>query len=258
MTQQNWMEVTFANSRGLTLAGLLHAPEGNTKPVVIMCHGFSGGKEGGGMALQMGEELGTLGFNVLVFDFSGIGASQGLFEDITLTGQIDDLRAAVDWCTSRGMGPVYTLGRSFGGTTAICHGARDTRVAGVCTWAAPASLVEVFGPMADGPVDDEGEMYALAGPQGIAYLRKGFFTDLEQYDVPALAGQLAPRPLLLIHGQNDNVVPPRDAELIYNGAREPKQLIPIPGGDHQLSNHYRLVWDICFQWLKNACDAINL
>lgn len=250
MTNIKWQKITFKNTRGLRLAGLLHAPAGMTGPVVVVCHGFTGGKEGGGRALAMGEKLGARGYNVFLFDFSGNGESEGLFENITLTGQIDDLHCAVNWCTGKGMGPVFTLGRSFGGSTVICHAAGDPRVAGVCTWAAPARLKELFTQFADGPVDEEGDLYALAGNEGIAYLRRAFFTDLERYDIPNLAGQIAPRPLLVIQGESDDVVPPGDAGLIFNGAGEPKQLVYVPGADHQFSAHYRQVWNIFFNWLK--------
>lgn len=252
---KNWQPVRFRNFRGLSLAGLLHDPVGPGGPVVVICHGFTGGKEGGGMAMDMGEELGTRGFNTLLFDFSGSGESEGLFENITLANQVDDLKSAVDWCIAAGMGPVFTLGRSFGGTTAICHGATDHRVAGVCTWAAPARLKELFTEFAEDPVDDEGDLYAMAGEEGIIYLRKAFFDDLDRHDVPALAGRISPRPLLVIQGEKDAVVEPADAGLIYAGAREPKEVLYIPGADHQFSQHHGQVWDACFAWLEKSLKS---
>lgn len=248
--QTAWQRVKFKNSAGLNLAGLLHAAENKTGPVVIVCHGFTGSKEGGGMAQAMGEELGARGCNVLLFDFRGNGESEGKFEDLTLSGQIDDLKSAVDWCIAAGMGPVFTLGRSFGGTTVICHAAADPRVAGVCSWAAPARLVELFNEFTEGPAGDDGDLYALAGEEGVIYLRKAFFDDLAGFDVPALAGKIAPRSLLVIHGESDDVVPPEDADLIFTGAGEPKKLVKVPGADHQFSRHHRTVWDIYFNWLE--------
>ncbi len=248
--ENRWQKVSFKNSRGLVLAGLLYTAPGTGGPVVVVCHGFTGSKEGGGKARAMGEMLSTRGFNTLLFDFSGNGESEGLFENLTLSGQVDDLKSAVDWCISSGMGPVFTVGRSFGGTTAICHGAIDTRVAGVCTWAAPARLRELFTEFAEGPVDEDGDMYALAGEEGIIYLRKAFFDDLELHDVPALAGKISPRPLLVIQGEKDAVVDPADAKLIYDNAGEPKEIHIIPGADHQFSRHQREVWSILSSWLE--------
>lgn len=249
MSKQDWKALQFNNSSGITLSGLLHTAGNSDGSVVIVCHGFTGSKEGGGMAQTMGEELGAHGYNVLLFDFSGNGESGGKFENITLSGQIDDLKCAVDWCITAGMGPIYTLGRSFGGTSAICHAANDLRVAGVCTWAAPAQPKDIFSEIADDPVDAKGELYTLVGEKGIAYLRKAFFNDLENFDVPDMAGRISPRPLLIIQGEKDEVVPPNDAELIFKGAKEPKKIAYIPEADHQFSQHHRIVWDTYFAWL---------
>ena len=239
----NWQNINFKNSAGLNLVGLLHTPDTIHGPVVIVCHGFVGSKEGGGMALRMGEELGQRGYNVLLFDFSGIGESEGLFEQTTLSDQIDDLKCAVDWCMAAALGPVYTTGRSFGGTTALCHAANDLRVEGVCTWAAPARLKVLFNGYAEQPA---------ANQEGGIYKSKKFFDDRDGFDIPAMAGLIAPRPLLIIHGEKDEVVNPADAQLIYASAGEPKRLVCIPHANHRFIGHHRLVWDTFFAWLEST------
>ncbi|HEX5416162.1 MAG TPA: dienelactone hydrolase family protein [Chloroflexota bacterium] len=44
--------------------------------------------------------------------------------------------------------------------------------------------------------------------------------------------RLAPRPILIVQGENDQVVPADCANYIYDKAQEPKQLVVIPGADH--------------------------
>ncbi len=250
-----WQKVFFQNSRGLLLAGLLCGGPGNTRGVIINCHGFTGSKEGGGRALEMGEELVRQGWACLVFDFAGNGESEGNFADLTLSGQIDDLTCAVSWALEQGFCRVVTVGRSFGGTTAICQGARDPRVAGVCTWAAPARPWELFYGLTDEPLEGPAETVALASEGGLIYLKKDFFFDLRQYDVPRCASLLAPRPLLVIHGTRDNLVPPEDARLIYEAAREPREVVLLEGADHRFSQHHRMVWDALFDWLSRHFAA---
>jgi putative redox protein len=128
-----WGKVSYLNKQGLKLSGLLYSGA-NRETIVIVCHGFLGSKEGGGRALAMAEEIGKLGYATLLFDFSGCGESEGAFADITLTRQIEDLTCSVDYNQESGFKKIITLGRSFGGTTALCHGALDKRTAGVCTW----------------------------------------------------------------------------------------------------------------------------
>ncbi|MHB8157838.1 MAG: alpha/beta hydrolase [Desulfocucumaceae bacterium] len=139
--------ISFLNGRGQKLSGLLSpGPVQERSAVVIVCHGFSGSKEGQGMAVDMAQFLAKNGFSSFLFDFAGCGESEGKFEDITLSGQIDDLKSAVDFCLDMGFSSAITQGRSFGGTTALCHGASDSRIKGVCTWAAPASLSDLYRP----------------------------------------------------------------------------------------------------------------
>lgn len=244
--------VFFNNSRGEKLAGLFFSGSGGeSRPVVAVCHGFTGSKEGRGMAVEMAEFLAKNRFSALLFDFAGCGESEGKFEDISLSGHIADLKSAVDYCLENSAGPVITMGRSFGGTTAICHAASDTRVAGVCAWAAPASLIDLFTGFTDEDISgDENELVTLAGAEGLIHLKKSFFSDLAGYDVPRCSSLISPRPLLVVQGTADDVVPPREAQLIFSSAGEPRELIYIEGADHQFSAGRRATWDVTLKWLE--------
>ncbi|MCL6609996.1 MAG: alpha/beta hydrolase [Peptococcaceae bacterium] len=252
------VRVHFENKKGERLAGLLFSGNKENLPVVVVCHGFTGSKEGQGKAVEMAGFLARNNYACLLFDFAGCGESQGRFEDLTLSGQIADLASAVDFCLEKGLGPVVTLGRSFGGTTAICHAASDPRVKGVCSWAAPASLTDLFLDFAgDDLPEDENAMVALAGNEGIVHLRKSFFTDLSAHVVPRCASLISPRPLMVIHGTKDGVVPPSEASIIFNAAGHPKEIALVEGADHQFSAHYTQVWGIFLEWLENTVFGIR-
>ncbi|MCL6635056.1 MAG: alpha/beta hydrolase [Peptococcaceae bacterium] len=245
----SWQRVTYPNGRGLKLAGLMHAgPEKDA--VVVVCHGFTGSKEGGGRAVAMAEELGRLGYAALLFDFSGCGESEGDFADISLSGHIGDIRSSIDFCLKLGFRRVVTAGRSFGGTAALCQGGSDPRVGGVCTWAAPADLAGVFSGFRNRAMESGGDLVPLSGEAGTVHIRKSFFSDLERHDVPRQAALLAPRPLLVVHGSADSVVPVENAQAIYGAAGRPKELRIIPGADHQFTGRHREAWEALFQWLK--------
>lgn len=247
------IKADFKNRKGEKLAGLLFPGTKTDAPVVVMCHGFTGSKEGQGKAVEMARFLVQNGYACLLFDFAGCGESEGSFEDITLSGHVDDLTSAVDFCLEKGLGPVVTLGRSFGGTTALCQAASDRRVKGVCTWAAPASLLELFlGFTGEDLPGDENAPVAIAGNEGIVYVRKSFFTDLSACDVPRCASLISPRPLLVVQGTRDEVVPPGQASLIFNAAGNPSEICFVEGADHQFSAHYGQVWKIFLDWLKKT------
>ena len=248
MRNFTWQKIKYPNETGLGLAGLLYAAE-PAGTVIIVCHGFTGSKEGGGRALTMAEELGARGYAVLLFDFSGCGESEGAFAELTLTRHIGDLRASVTYCCNLGFQRILTLGRSFGGTTALCLGRAGGAVAGVCTWAAPGALRELFVPLRRQNMDPSLATLKLSDEDDALQIKKEFLTDLDRYDVFDLAGRIAPSPLLLIHGARDEVVPEKNARLIYQAAGQPKRITVLPQGDHQFTACHEVVWQEYFAWL---------
>ena len=63
------------------------------------------------------------------------------------------------------------------------------------------------------------------------------------------AGRLAPRPLLLVHGEDDTRLPPRCSEQIFEWAKEPKELAIIPGAGHGLRECRDELADLLKRWL---------
>ncbi|MDD4168961.1 MAG: alpha/beta hydrolase [Desulfotomaculaceae bacterium] len=245
-----WKKAIYPNNSGLKLSGLLYTgPVYET--VIIVCHGFTGSKEGGGRAIMMAEELGLLGYSTLLFDFSGCGESEGNFADISLTRHIEDIQCSVDFSRGLGFKQVITVGRSFGGTAAICLGRFDGDVAGVCAWAAPGAVQEVFSRYRERAEKVKGELVPLSEDEGSAKINKSFFTDLDRYDVFSRATLIAPAPLLIIHGDSDQTVPVKNAQAIYDAAVEPKKIKIIRGADHQFTGQYQVVWEVFFEWLQD-------
>ncbi|NLW90828.1 MAG: alpha/beta hydrolase, partial [Syntrophomonadaceae bacterium] len=132
------MESFFIEKDGRSIAACRSIPECDY--IIIICHGFRGAKENSGKLVPFAKRLNNIGYGVLAFDFSGSGASDGDFKDITLSGQAEDLRCVINYVSSRYNQPIYLLGRSFGGTTVLAAGAGDTRVAGYILWSAPVLL----------------------------------------------------------------------------------------------------------------------
>ncbi|GAB6274738.1 MAG: alpha/beta fold hydrolase [Peptococcaceae bacterium] len=241
-----WSKVGFNNSRGLKLAGLCCVTAGKRGPMVVVCHGLAGSKEGRGRAVEMAEELAGHDWSTFLFDFTGVGESEGIFNELTLTRQIDDLANAVSWCRRQGFNPIIVQGRSFGGTTSLALAAHDYRVAGVCIWATPAVLerLVVGHPK---PLQDVTEKTLMENK--VVLLKNDFLKDIKKYSITHCASLISPRPLLVIHGVQDEVVPGFEAEAIYRAAGEPKELVWVEGGDHQFTTTYRQVWEIFFSWL---------
>jgi fermentation-respiration switch protein FrsA (DUF1100 family) len=56
--------------------------------------------------------------------------------------------------------------------------------------------------------------------------------DASQLRPIDVIGRIAPRPVMLIHGIQDDIVPVRHAQTLFKAAEEPKELWVVPGAHH--------------------------
>jgi pimeloyl-ACP methyl ester carboxylesterase len=64
-----------------------------------------------------------------------------------------------------------------------------------------------------------------------------------------VVGELAPKPLLLIHGDADTILPHESSQALYDRAGEPKTIKILPGVGHRLSEAADEVFDLVRDWL---------
>ncbi len=241
----NTKEFTIPAGGGL-LAAVLHTSAGRKSGItVIICHGFRGSKEGGGRAAALAVEMACRGFAALRFDFTPLGR---------LSSQVDELRAVVDYCRAKLGSRLVLLGRSMGGSAALAVTAADRSIAGLCLWSTPCDLHEAFRiSLGEGYARlAGGETLDLADEFGHLRLTPAFLGDFDRFDLLADAGRLAGRPLLVIHGEKDEIVPLKQAEKISDHAAGPKKLIVIPGGDHRFLTGYGQASAAVLSWLTST------
>jgi pimeloyl-ACP methyl ester carboxylesterase len=64
-----------------------------------------------------------------------------------------------------------------------------------------------------------------------------------------LAGRLAPRPLLVVHGKTDTRPPYSCGVQMYHWAQEPKQLVLYEGAEHRLDECADALDQLLLQWI---------
>src|ERR1044071_5406747 len=102
--------ISFKNSRGDLLSGVLHVPENApARAPAILCHGMDSTKNSGKL-IFLGEALATRGVLALRFDFAYVGESSGRFEDLTCSCEVEDLRGASRFVQPRHVGKIAIFG----------------------------------------------------------------------------------------------------------------------------------------------------
>jgi alpha/beta superfamily hydrolase len=203
-------------------------------PAVVILHGIPRSKPTPGDPgyAPMARELAQLGFLSLFLNFRGCGESEGNFH---ILGWSEDLQSLIDWLRKeyapRG---IALLGFSGGGAVAIYTAARDKRVSAVVSASSPANF-DALG--ADGKLDAwmQGfrEIGLIRDPDFPASL-PAWLKEFEQVKPIDWVDKIAPRPVLFIHGEKDEIVPLDHARLLFEKAGEPKELFIIKNAPHRL------------------------
>jgi pimeloyl-ACP methyl ester carboxylesterase len=225
--------ITFSNHRRQTLVGILHEPDrSEAASAVILCHGMESNKESAKL-VAMSRELAAKGILALRFDFSGSGESEGKFEEMTYSGEVEDLRAAYEVVMKYRPKKIGVLGSSMGGTVALLFAAEEQNVAALVTIAAPVHP-ERFSERLSTPEDTE--QWRAQG--FIEYhgrrLNVSLLHDLEVLDVPKAARKIS-CPVLVIHGDKDDIVPVEEGHELFAELAAPKRLCIIEGSGHRLT-----------------------
>jgi alpha/beta superfamily hydrolase len=240
---------------GLRLAGELRVPSrSGAHPALCICHGIPAAPpdpDDRGYSL-LAERFCRAGFVTLIFNFRGTGKSQG---NLDLPGWSRDLRAALDFLYDRSEADrthFCLLGFSGGAAVSVHAAAHDPRVSSLATCACPAdfnSLYEEQDPR------DAIERFRQIGavrdrdfPPSIEEWQRGFetVTPINWID------RISPRPLLLVHGDADEVIPLEHARRLYGKAKQPKELKIIPGAKHRLRLD-EAAMSFVLEWLKARC-----
>jgi putative redox protein len=253
------VERLFTSSEGIGIWGHLARPRsarGTWTPGLVIGHGFPVGKGGGRLTAKSFPELADriateLGWAVLVICCRGSGDSEG---DFSLAGWLDDLRAAVDHLSGiDDVGGVWMAGFGTGGALTICAAATDERVRGVAAMGTPAD----FDDWASHP------RRLLLHAREVGIIRTPDFPpsfdqwarELRTIRAVEAAPELAPRPLLVLHGSDDESVPVFDARVLAD-AHGHADLRIVEGASHQLRHDPRAV-AVLLGWLDRQRNLVH-
>ena len=238
-------------SGGLLLAAHLARPPvavGGSFPGLVICHGYPSGTGELELAAETLPELADraateMGWVALAIACRGCGESEGSF---SLTGWLDDLSAAIDHLVSgERVVDVWLVGFGTGGALAVCAGARDQRVRGVATIGSPADFEDWAGHPRR--VLDHAREVGLIKEPGFPPSIELWARGFQEIRATACVQRFAPRPLLVMHGSDDDVVPVIDARVLAD-AHGSADLRIFDGAGHRLRHDPRAM-AVLLGWL---------
>lgn len=256
-------------SAGLKLSGVVNTPDdlrpGERRAAFLVLHGFGGNKDGHGQ-MVVAKQLTEWGYVTLRFDFRGCGESEGEHGRIICLDQVADTRNALSYLATRpevDAERIALLGSSFGAAVAVYTGGADERVAAVIScggWGdgerkfrgqhpTPEAWARFTNMLAEGKRYREHTGKSLMVPRyeivpipeklrnrtsqgSIMEFPAETAQSMVDFRADDQVGNIAPRPLLLLHSANDSVTPTRESIEMFKRAKRPAELHLLSDVDH--------------------------
>ena len=226
--------ITFPGHSGDMLAARLDLPAGPPLGYALFAHCFSCSMNVLA-ASRVSQGLVDEGFAVLRFDFTGLGASEGDFENTNFSSNVQDLVVAANWLTETYGRVDVLIGHSLGGAACIVAANQLPMVKAVATIGAPSDAGHVLNQISDhlGTIEDIGSADVKLAGRSFTILKQ-FVDDVRDAKVCHAASTLR-RPLLVLHSPLDEVVGIENASGLFVAARHPKSFVSLDDADHLLT-----------------------
>jgi fermentation-respiration switch protein FrsA (DUF1100 family) len=207
----------YPSLNGKKLYAILFKTPQTPKGTIVHFHGNFGNVSNHFMQSQF---LVNHGFDVLLFDYEGYGGSEG---DPGPKVMVEDGIATVRYAEAHLRPPgkgVVVFGQSIGAAVATVVTAQDPSIKGAVLEAGFNSYRSIARDVLKRSV--------------WTWAVYPFYPLLlgRTYDPERHIAKISPRPVLLIHGDKDHVVPMWMSKRLFERAREPKELHIVKGADH--------------------------
>lgn len=218
-------DVSFPTTDGLTLRGWFVPADQSDAPAVVYAPATSHDQRSG---LSLVAAFHDAGYHVLLFSYRGHGLSDGRKGSFTYgDAESKDVDAAVQFLhETKGVRRIGLVGHSVGAVSAILSAARNAQVGAVVAVAPFTCVTEVWKTNRPSVVPP----FILDWTLWVAEKTRGFRS--EEICAMGVIDEIAPRPVLLIHGTEDRRITLEQVRRLFSAAEEPKSLWLVEGATH--------------------------
>lgn len=213
-----YSDIVLRTPDNLQLHGWLLPPQGTLKGTVYFLHGNA---ENISTHLQSVYWLPKEGYQVFLIDYRGYGLSEGEPE---LPAVLNDIKTGFDWLIhqpSTSGKPIFLLGQSLGASMGIYFIATTPDAKSHLSAAVLDAPFTAYSDIARHVASRSWITWALQYPAS--------WLMISGHDPIDFIAAIAPVPILLIHSNDDKVIPFEHSTRLYSMAIEPKSKINTRG-----------------------------
>lgn len=229
-----YKQFDFYGQNGQLLSGRFEIPIGQLKAIAIFAHCFTCSKNVKA-ATAISSSLAEKGIGVLRFDFTGLGNSEGDFQNTNFSSNVEDIVYAFNALKKQHKAPEILIGHSFGGAAVLKAATLLQEITSVVTIAAPSCTSHVAHLFKDNLEQIKKQERSEVDLSGRKFtITNQFVKDINETDI--LTGvSTFKKALLVMHSPTDNIVSINHAADIFKAAKHPKSFISLDSADHLIS-----------------------
>lgn len=217
-------------------------------PIVLICHGFKGDKYEWDRFPETAIALNKIGFDSLIFDFSGSGENER--ELITLSKQARDLEDVYDWVINQGYSNIAAIGLSFGGLTLLVANLPEIKTK--VFWAPGFYLKKMFPSSMVKNLKKKPLRIPSSGEFEPITIDHTFVEDLSNYDSNSYLNSLV-IPTIIIQGTGDTTIGLDNTREAFKHLPQDDhhKLVEIDDATHDFKGDHLVKFiELTIDWLK--------
>ena len=249
----NQTSLVFQDSKGRKVSAILTESEFPTTRLVVLCHGFLSNKLST-TNRRLTELLTKQGISTFCFDWFGMGESEGTFAELTVSACCDDLEQALTYVRTKGYTRIGLVGSSYGGLIATLIASYDSSLLALGLKCPVPDFPEMlrleFGQDVMDRWKSTGEIPDVVGSDKPITLHYAFYEECLTHDAYAAAHTIKV-PTLIVHGDQDELVPLHQIEKLEQSIAGEKGLHLLPGANHHFGrpDDFRKMTTLLADWM---------
>ena len=225
-------EFLFPGSGNSSLSARIYSSNTKNNKGVLFSHGLFSSKDGYKIT-HLADGIVSCGYDLMTFNFSSSENPGHDVRKISVTGQVQELSAAVNEFQRRGISKIHIMGSSMGAAVTLLYAASaEAAVESLILIATPLDLLSIIpGMTAEKALQlDDSAFSEISGIK----VSNIFFREIAHISMLDAVRKIK-SPVLLIHGKKDPIVDFSNFGLFISNCATQCRELAIEGGDHNLT-----------------------